>query len=99
MRNLVYRIIRENDYRNATPEMRKTMSNLVAVDLRKILDKIQTPTLIIWGAHDETTPLADGELMHAGIRNSRMVVIPDARHSPHITHIQQMADLIAKELA
>jgi len=56
------------------------------------------PTLIIWGENDATTPLANGELIHKGIRNSRMVVIRGAKHSPHITHTRELADIVEKEL-
>ena len=78
--------------------MKKTMSNLGSVDLGKVLDRITCPTLIMWGAKDVITPLKDGKLMAQGIRNSRLVIIPDARHSPHITHTSVVADLIAHEL-
>lgn len=98
LRNLLYKIIRESDYRTATPEMRKTMANLLSANLTPALSKIQCPTLIIWGANDRTTPLSAGNVIHAGIKGSRIVVIPDARHSPHITHTAQVADLIEKEL-
>lgn len=98
MRNLLYKIIRENDYHAATPEMQKTMANLLSVDLSLVLDNIQAPTLIMWGAEDTTTPLGDGERIHRGIRGSRMRVIPHAHHSPHITHPKEVADLITDEL-
>lgn len=98
-RSVFRRAIRASDYANATPEMRKTMSNLVLADLGKVLDRITCPTLIVWGAQDKTTPLKDGELIHRGIKNSRLVVLPDARHSPHITHAQKMVELVEKELA
>jgi len=98
LRNLLHKVIRENDYSDATPEMKKTMANLVSVDLGKVLDKITCPTLIIWGALDKTTPLSAGNIIHQGIRNSRMHVIPDARHGPHITHAKEVADLIEGEL-
>ncbi|MEK7156904.1 MAG: alpha/beta hydrolase [Patescibacteria group bacterium] len=98
LRTLLYKIIRENDYRSATPEMRKTMANLLSVDLTSVLPNIQCPALIIWGAQDKTTPLSAGKVIHAGIRGSKMVVIPDARHSPHITHPERVAELIAEEL-
>jgi len=98
LRGVFRKAIRADDYANATPEMRKTMSNLAAINLGTILDQIMCPTLIIWGAGDTTTPLIDGELMHAGIKNSRMHVIPDARHSPHITHPKELADLIEAEV-
>lgn len=99
LRGVFRKAIRASDYANATPEMRKTMSNLAAVDLGKILDRIKCPTLIIWGAGDTTTPLIDGELMHAGIHGSRLHVIPDARHSPHITHPKELADRIEMEVS
>ena len=98
LRGIFRKAIRASDYANATPEMRKTMSNLVAVDLGGILHSIKCPTLIIWGAGDTTTPLADGELMHRGIPQSRMRVISGARHGPHITHTKEIADLIVHEL-
>ena len=93
LRTLLYKLIRENDYRRATPNMRETMANLVAFDVRTILSKIVAPTLIIWGADDRTTPLSAGETLHRGIRGSRMTIIDDARHSPHITHPERMAQL------
>lgn len=93
LRTLLYKLIRENDYRRATPNMRKTMANLVAFDARTILERIAAPTLIIWGADDLTTPLAAGRAIHQGIRGSRMVIIDSARHSPHITHPERVARL------
>lgn len=97
-RDLLYKFARVGDYREATPEMRQTMANLLSVDLSRVLDKIQCPTLIIWGANDTTTLLSDGELIHRGIRASRMIVIPGARHSPHITHRDKITEILAHEL-
>lgn len=99
IRNLLYRIIRENDYRLATPEMKKTLASVVAADLRPVLGSIACPTLIVWGAKDATTPLYAGKIIHEGIRGSRLHIIPDARHSPHITHPKEVADLIQQEIA
>lgn len=97
-KDMFYKLIRESDYRKATPEMRRTMANLVAADLAPSLPRIEAPTLIIWGGRDKTTPLSDGLLMHEKIRGSRIFVLPEARHSPHITHTKKVADLIVEEL-
>ncbi len=99
LRKLLYKVIRENDYSGASANMKKTMSNLLSVDLSLILDRITCPTLIIWGADDQTTPLSAGKIIHAGIKGSRMVVIEGARHSPHITHPQKIAELIQGEIS
>ncbi len=97
LRGTFRRAIRASDYANASPNMRKTMANLVAADLSERIAAIACPTLIVWGAHDTTTPLEDGRLMHARIAGSRLVVIPDARHSPHITNVKEVADLVQRE--
>ena len=74
------------------------MANLLSVDLSRVLDQITCPTLIIWGAHDQTTPLSGGKILHAGVKGSRMIIIPDARHGPHITHTKEVAELVVKEV-
>ena len=97
-RKILYKLARESDYQKATPEMRQTMANLGSVDLSIILEKINVPTLIVWGENDTTTPLENGKLMHEKIQGSRMVVIRGAKHSPHITHTRELADIVEKEL-
>jgi pimeloyl-ACP methyl ester carboxylesterase len=98
MRNALYELARESDYRRATPEMRKTMANLLSIDLTPVLSGIKLPTLIVWGARDRTTPPIDGDLMHKKIPNSKLIVLPDAAHSPHRSHPHEMADIIEEEL-
>jgi pimeloyl-ACP methyl ester carboxylesterase len=98
VRRLLYRAAREGDYEKATPAMRKTMANLLAIDLRSVLKDIQARTLIIWGAKDGSTPLSDGELMHKEIKQSKLFVIPDAKHSPQATHPSVVAERIIQEL-
>jgi pimeloyl-ACP methyl ester carboxylesterase len=98
LRALLYKAAREGDYKNATPEMRQTMANLLSVDLTPILESISVPTLIIWGEQDKATPLADGKLMHARIPHSAFYPIASAKHSPQITHWQEVGKRIAEEL-
>ena len=63
------------------PRVRYT--DLVAcekADLRGELEKIKAPTLILVGADDNVTTLADAEGMHSKIKGSNVQVIPDAGH-------------------
>lgn len=78
--------------------MRETMKNLISQDLTSQLNFISAPTLILWGEKDTTTPLADGQLMHQLIRNSRLHVVKNAGHSPYFTHAQEVAREILKEI-
>ncbi len=98
LRKVLYKFAGESDYKNASPQMRQTMVNLISVDLTPKLPAINTPTLIIWGREDKATPLADGELMHKLIATSQLNIINGARHSPHFTHTKEVCDAIIQTI-
>lgn len=98
LRNVLYKFARENNYNHATAEMKKTMVNLIKEDLSLYLQKIITPTLIIWGEKDKVTPLSDAEIMHKIIKNSKLHIVKGARHSPHFTHTEEVANIIIQQL-
>ena len=45
---------------------------------------ICAPTLVLWGARDSITPLAQGEDLARLVPNARWVVLRDAEHIPAI---------------
>ena len=49
-------------------------------DQTPLLSKITAPTLILVGAEDAITPVADSEKMHNAIAGSRLVVLENAGH-------------------
>lgn len=98
LRNVLYKLARESDYKNANQLQRQIMVNLISVDLTGLLSKIKVPTLIIWGEKDKNTPLSDGKLMNKLIRNSKLEVIKNSKHSPHYTHPKEVAKIIHEYL-
>jgi 3-oxoadipate enol-lactonase len=56
------------------------------------LPAIQAATLIMVGADDPGTPVAAAEAMHAQIKDSQLVVIPDAAHLSNIEQAQTFND-------
>ena len=48
------------------------------------LDAVETKTLIMVGADDPGTPVAASEAMHARIKDSKLVIIPQAAHLSNI---------------
>lgn len=98
IKNLLYKLARESDYKDLKDSAKQTMVNLISSDLRPILSQIQTPTLIIWGGQDTITPLSDGVLMNGLIKNSKLEIIDGARHSPQFTHPNQVAETITNNL-
>lgn len=98
LRSLLYIFAREKDYREAPLNMRKTMANLVSVDLIDRLNQINIPTLIIWGEKDKLTPLKDAFLMKEKIKNSKLNIIKSADHSPMYSHTEEVANIIKDDI-
>lgn len=68
------------DYCNATPLMRDVLVKTVNEDLTPILPRIACPTLLVWGANDAATPIADAKIMEARIPGAGLVALPGAGH-------------------
>lgn len=50
-------------------------------DLRPLLPTIDVPTLVLHGEADARSPLANGEMLHAAIPTSQLVVLPKLGHA------------------
>ncbi len=98
LRKVLYKFAGERDYEQANSNMKKTMKNLISIDLKPVLNKIKTSTLIIWGGKDKITPLKDGILMKSLIKDSKIRVVDTAKHSPFYTHTSEVVNLLIKEL-
>lgn len=94
MKNLLYKLARESDYKDLDENTKQTMLNLISTDLKQILPQIKIPTLIIWGREDKITPLLDGELMHQLIKNSTLYIVKSAKHSPQFTNPEEVMNAI-----
>lgn len=73
-----------NDYKNATPTMKKTLSVISKTFQEKELKSINTDTLIIWGKNDYTTPYQEGLKMQKLLKNSAIVSIDNVGHFPFL---------------
>ncbi len=82
------------DY-NAAPEvLRKTLVNVVNVDLRHLLGNIKSSVLLIWGEKDTATPLADAKIIEAGIKGSGLCVIKDGGHFAFLDNPYQASAIL-----
>lgn len=94
LRRILYKFAREGDYEKANENMRKTIVNLINTDIKPMLGRIKTPTLIIWGENDALTPLKDAHLMNKLIKKSKLQIIKNARHSPFFTNPKEVLEII-----
>lgn len=95
MKNLLYRIARESDYKDLDENTKKTFINLTSVDLKPELSSIKSPTLIIWGEKDKIESLSYGIQMNELIENSKLKIIKNAGHSPQYTNPLETVNLIS----
>jgi pimeloyl-ACP methyl ester carboxylesterase len=98
LKRFLYKLAGESDYREATPNMQKSMVNLLEVDLTNVFKEITADTLIIWGENDKITPLSDGELINKLIKRSRLIIIKNARHSPFYTNPEEVIQIIKNDI-
>lgn len=91
---LLYSLVREKDYYYASGFLKSTMQKIIEEDLEPMLTKIKIPTLIIWGAKDTYTPLADGKIMNQKIKNSHLAIFDNAKHDLPFTRIKKISELI-----
>jgi pimeloyl-ACP methyl ester carboxylesterase len=94
LRLLVYQIIRQKDYLKVSPEMRETFRKVIGEDLFSLLPEIDLPTLIIWGEKDTLLPLEQAFIFREQIPNSKLEIIPESGHSPHLETPDKLLSLI-----
>lgn len=73
-------IIVRSDYPYVEGVMKETFTNVIFEDLSQFTGFIKTPTIIIWGDKDKSTPIDDAHFMNQKIKNSKLFIISGAGH-------------------
>ena len=63
-------------------------------NIERQLGRIHSPTLILSGKHDESTP-AINEVLHHGIKNSEWVVFEESSHMPHLEETMKYLQILS----
>ncbi len=92
-RFVYFYIIRERDYVKTSGNLRKTFQIVNNAYYNDEIDKIDIPTLIIWGKDDTITPLWMGEYLHSRIRNSRFEIL-NGTHALPLKEPERVAQII-----
>ena len=73
-----------SDYKNLSPTMKKTFSNIVEYDQTPLLCKICCPTLLFWGENDKDTPFCFTKVFKKHINNCEVIKVKGS----HFAYIQ-----------
>jgi pimeloyl-ACP methyl ester carboxylesterase len=98
LRGRWHRAVGAEDYANAGP-LRGTFVRIVNQDLREMLPRIGAPTLLLWGAEDDSTPVSDAHLMEQLIPDARLTVFPGAGHFSYLERTAETCAAIDAFLA
>lgn len=78
-----------SDYKNLSPIMKKTFSNIVNFHLDEYAKKIECKTLIVFGSLDKQTPIYMAKRFSKLIKNSKLIIYKNFDHFAYIKNSQQ----------
>mgnify|MGYP000560693429 CR=1 FL=1 len=81
------------DYRAASPIMRQTLVNVVNEDLASFARRIEEPTLLIWGEHDEAVPVEEARELEKIMIDAALIVLPGT-HYAYLENLGQVINIL-----
>lgn len=85
--------IGSRDYKAASPIMRQTLVEVVNEDLSSYAKKIEEPTLLIWGDHDDEAPVEEAKLLEGIMYDAALIVLPGT-HYAYIENLLQVVSIL-----
>jgi pimeloyl-ACP methyl ester carboxylesterase len=64
-----------------------------------LLQRVNLPTLVVWGADDAIIPVDSGRQIHEAIPGSRLEIVRECGHLPHVEKPDEFSRLVLELLA
>ena len=64
-----------------------------------LLERVNVPTLVVWGAEDRIIPVDSGRRISEAIPGSRLEIIPECGHLPHVEKPDEFSRMVLEHLA
>jgi pimeloyl-ACP methyl ester carboxylesterase len=90
LRDFYNRRFASDDYLNAGP-LRETFVQIIHEDLAAFAQRVQAPTVLIWGDQDTDTPLWQGRKLEQLIPDAGLIVFQGAGH---FAYLERLADYV-----
>lgn len=78
--------------------IRQQQAIIERADYQPLLAAIRVPTLVLFGAQDEITPLAEARFMHEAIAGAHLELIDECGHLPPLEHPERTSELLGQWL-
>lgn len=86
--------IGSRDYRNADPIMRQILVEHVNLDITKDVQKINCPSLIIWGTEDDEVPVERAFELEKLIKDSGTVILEGGTHYAYLEFLERVISIL-----
>lgn len=90
-----HKITGSTDYSRAPENMKKTLANMLDSDKELDFSKVTTPTFILWGKKDTTTPPRQATKMYESLPNAELKFYANWTHAPYISDPEGLARAIS----
>ena len=90
-----HRITGSTDYSRAPENMKKTLANMLNSDKSLDLTKVETPTFILWGKKDTTTPPRQATAMYEKLPHAELKFYANWTHAPYISDPKGLAKVLS----
>ena len=89
-----HKLTGSTDYSRAPENMKVTLANMLASDKDLDFSKVETPTYILWGKKDTTTPPRQATTMYEKLPNAELKFYANWTHAPYISDPEGLARAI-----
>ena len=94
MEEVAKKHIGSEDYKKASPMMRKVLVNTVNEDLSDCAKYIDCPTLMIWGTNDTAAPIEDARELEKLIKDVGFIEYNGGSHYVYIERLDEVSNVI-----
>lgn len=94
LRKVFHKLIGASDYDHAPENMKQTLTNMLDSDKSLKLEKVTTPTAILWGEADTITPPRQAKILHTKLKNSTLKIFHGWNHAPYLSAPVSLVDAI-----
>lgn len=86
-----HKITGSTDYSKAPENMKVTLANMLESDKSLDFSKVTTPTFILWGKKDTTTPPRQATAMYEKLPRAELKFYANWTHAPYISSPDELA--------
>lgn len=98
LRRKLYASAGATDYLESA-DLKQIFLHTINEDLQGNAATIKQPALLVWGQDDNQTPVADAQKLHGAMKNSQLVIFPNAGHFIYIDErdavVQKLDEFLA----